>query len=155
MNALPTPPSLTRTHTRAALCALNKQMWRTHSAATEIIKCTCKCVHRAMRVHTQHTHSTHNNKENAFKTGDRVTNSEAAEVDQLYLSLCARHKRLCVFAAERLGSYDCAFCFILVKVGRKTRGGRIKKNRQIKNAHIKQTDQNPPAVQSLTLCFGL
>lgn len=93
-------------------------------------------------MHT-HTHAHNNNKENAFKTGNSVSSSEAAEVDQLYLSL--RHKKtLCFFAAERLGSYNSAFCFIRVKVGRKTRGGRIKKNRQIKNAHIKQTDQNPP-----------
>lgn len=40
--------------------------------------------------------------------------------------------------AERRGSYNSAFCFILVKVRRKTRGECFKKNRQIK--HTDQKD---------------
>lgn len=84
-----------------------------------------------------------NNKENAYKRA-RLSPSRAVEGEQLHLSLHGRHKRLHVSANGQLGSYNSAFCFILDKVGRKTSGECIKKNRQIKNADQKWQIKTPP-----------
>lgn len=99
-----------------------------------------KCVHTCSRCTFN---KARNNKENAFKWA-RLSQSRTVEGEQLHLSLHSWHKRLHVSAAGRLGSYNSAFCFILVKVGRKTSGECIKKNRQIKNADQKDGSNPPP-----------
>lgn len=86
----------------------------------------------------EQTHNNNNNRENAFKQADE---------DQLYLSFYTQHKSLHVFMAEQLGSYNCAFCFILVKVRRKTRGECFKMGRQIKHADQKDRSKYPSGIE--------
>lgn len=101
------------------------------------LKCVCTCSRCTFN-------KAHHNKENAFKRA-RLSPSRVVEGEQLHLSLHSRHKRLHVSAAGQLGSYNSSFCFILVKVGRKTSGECIKKNRQIKNADQKRWIKTPLA----------
>lgn len=97
------------------------------------IKCIHKCMDQVMQAHA------HNK--------DRAILSQILRRHQLYLSVCTEHKRVHVFVADRLGSYNCAFCFIPVKVRRKTRGESFKKNRQIKHTDQKDRSNYPSGIK--------
>lgn len=102
------------------------------------MKHMCTSMHVAMQTHKY----TQNNKGIA----NIISNSEAAEVDQILFSFHTQHKRH-VFVAERRGSYNSAFCFILVKMWRKTREECFKKNRHIKHTHQKDTSKYPSGIK--------
>lgn len=67
----------------------------------------------------------HINNHHLFKQEQWISHSchsvKTANTDPLYLLFCTWHKTLHVFVDHRLGSNSSACCYIIVKVGRKTR----------------------------------